>query len=91
MSQRKKQSSLMNPISNAKITENIVFCPELPVLEFHQNISNSCCLSSLASDFHIIENNRVLNALMNRTGEPLTIQTDKSRNRIYFDNDIMKT
>ena len=36
------------PISNAKMTENIVFHPESPVLEYQQKYSNSCSLSSLA-------------------------------------------
>ena len=35
------------PIGNAKITENVVFHPAAPVRKYHQNSSNSCCLSSL--------------------------------------------
>ena len=42
------------PIGNTKITEKIEFHPKAPVLKYHQESSNSCCLTSLASAFHII-------------------------------------
>ena len=54
------------PIGNAKITEKILFYSEASVLKYHQNVSNSCCLSSLASDFHSIGYNRDFTALVNR-------------------------
>ena len=34
-------------IGNLKITEEIEFHPRAPVLKYHQEPSNSCCLSSL--------------------------------------------
>ena len=36
------------PIGNAKIEERIDFHPRSPVIKFHQESSNSCCLSSLS-------------------------------------------
>ena len=55
------------PIGNAKMTLKVQFHPELPLIKYHQKSSNSCCLSSLASAFHCIGNNRVVSALVNRT------------------------
>ena len=46
------------PIGNAKITERIVIHPESPVLKYHQKLPNSFCLSSLASAFHSIDEDR---------------------------------
>ena len=61
----KTYQSFVVPIGNTKIIENIVFHPEDPVLKYHQKLSNSCCLSILASSFHIIGDNRDLTALAN--------------------------
>ena len=46
------------PIGYAKITGKLQFHPAAPVIKYHQKIPNSCCLSSLASAFHCINDNR---------------------------------
>ena len=46
-------------------TEALVFHPAAPVLEYYQKLSNICCLSSLASAFHCINDNRALLSLVN--------------------------
>ena len=76
-------------LCGTKITENLVFQPEAPVLKYHQKTSNSCCLSILASLFHSIGDNRAVTDFVNRIGESLTLQTDKFRNRIHFSDYIM--
>ena len=53
------------PIGNAKTPENIYFLPEAPVLQYHQQSSNSCCLGSLSSAFYIIGDNRNTTDLAN--------------------------
>ena len=72
------------PIGNAKTTEEIQFHPAAQVLKYHQQSYNSCCLSSLASDFHSMVDSRALTALLNFIEESLTLQTNKSRNMIHF-------
>ena len=52
-------------VSNAKIIEEIEFHPRKPGLKYHQDLSNSCCLSSLASDFHSIGKNKSATSLEN--------------------------
>ena len=69
----KTHKLLVVPIGNAKITDNIVFHPQSPVLKYHQKMYNCCCLSSLASSFHIIHDNRAVTALENRIEESLTL------------------
>ena len=54
------------PIGNEKITYEINFNPSESVIKYHQKASNSCCLSSLASDFHSIDDNRDVTDLVNR-------------------------
>ena len=54
------------PIGNAKITENIVFHPEAPVLKYHQKSSNIFCLRSLVSAFRSIGNKRASPALVDK-------------------------
>ena len=78
------------PIDNAKITRKVQFHPAAPVIKCHQKISNNCCLSSLASDFHFINDNRDLPALVNSIEELLTLEKENCKNRIHFDNAIMK-
>ena len=46
------------PIGNAKIARNLQFHLAAPVMKYHQKTSNSCCLSSLASAFNCINDNR---------------------------------
>ena len=60
------------------------------MLKYHQKLSNGCCLSSLASSFHSIGDNRAATSLENRIEESLKLQTDIFRSVIYFVNDIMK-
>ena len=38
------------PIGNAKMTRKVQFHPAGPLIKYHQKISNSCCIRSLASD-----------------------------------------
>ena len=44
-------------IGNEK-NRKIVFHPEATVIKYHQNLSNSFCLSSLSPAFHSIGDNR---------------------------------
>ena len=46
-------------------------------------------MSSLVSYFHCKGDNRAISDLVNRVEESLTIQTEKIKNRIHFDNAIM--
>ena len=52
------------PIGNAKITRKSQFHPAAPVIKYHQNSSNGCCFSSLASAFNYIDDNRDVSALV---------------------------
>ena len=60
-------------IGDAKITDKIQFHPAAPVINNHENSSNSCCLSSLVSSFHSINDNRAVPALVNYIEESLTL------------------
>ena len=53
------------PIGNTKITEKIEFHPKAPVLKYHQESSNSFCLTSLASAFHTIGEKKSESSLEN--------------------------
>ena len=57
------------PIGNSKISRKVQFHPAVPVIKYHQKRSNSCCFSILASDFHCINYNRAVPALLNRIEE----------------------
>ena len=52
-------------IVNTKTTTKLQFHPAAPVIKYHQNSYNCCCLSSLASAFHIIGDGRTVTALVN--------------------------
>ena len=52
-------------IGNAKITRKVQFHLAAPVMKYHQKTYNSCFLSSLASDFHCINDNRAVLAFVN--------------------------
>ena len=54
------------PIGNAKMTKKVQFYSEAPLIQYQQKSSNSCCLSSLASAFHCIGDNRTITALVNQ-------------------------
>ena len=51
------------PIGNAKITEIIKSRPRAPVLKYYQESYNSCCLSSVASVFTSIDENKSATSL----------------------------
>ena len=53
------------PIGNAKMTKKVQFCTEAPLIKYQQKSSNSCCLSSLASSFHYICDNRAITTFVN--------------------------
>ena len=61
-------------IGNAKITRKVRFYPAAPVIKYHQNSSNSCCLSSLAPSFNCINDNRDVPSLVNSIGESLALE-----------------
>ena len=77
-------------IGDAKITRNLQFHTAAPLIKYHQKTYNSWCLSSLASTFHCINDNRALPDLVNSIEESLTLQTKKCKNRIHYSNSIMK-
>ena len=72
------------PIGNAKITIKVQFHPVAPVIKYHQKTSNSCFLGSLASSFHYINEIRDVPALVNCSGESLTLEKENCKNRIHF-------
>ena len=53
------------PIGNAKTSRKVQFHQAAPVIKCHQKSSSSCCLSSLASAFHCINDNRAVSYLVN--------------------------
>ena len=72
------------------MTKTLQFRAEAPLIKYHQNSSNSCFLSSLASDFHCIGDNRAVTALVNRIEESCTLQKDIFKSRMHSSNAIMK-
>ena len=60
------------------------------MIKYHQKTYNSCCLSSLASAFQCIGDNRAVPSLVNCIEESLTLQTEKFKKIINFANAIMK-
>ena len=52
------------PIDNEKMTRKLQFQPEARLIKYHQKTSNSCCLSSLASNFHCINETMDVPALL---------------------------
>ena len=67
------------PISNSKMTRKVQFHPEAPLIKYHQNSSNSCFLSILASSFHYYDDDRAVSSLVNCIEESLTLQTKEIR------------
>ena len=59
-------------VGNTKMTKKAQFHPEAPLIQYKKS-SNSCCLSSLASDFHFIGDNRAVSDLVNYIEESLTL------------------
>ena len=62
------------PIGNAKIARKIKFHIAAPLIKYQQKTYNSCCLISLASTFHCINDNRCVPALLNSIEESLTLE-----------------
>ena len=56
-------------IGNAKILRKVQFQPAAPLIKYHQKTYSSCCLISLTSDFHCINETRSVPALVNSIGE----------------------
>ena len=52
-------------IGNARITRKLQFLPAAPLIKYHQKTYDSFCLSSLASAFHCINDNRAVPDLVN--------------------------
>ena len=52
-------------IGNAIMNKKVRFRTEEPLIKYNQKIYNSCCLSSLASAFHCIGENRDVTDLVN--------------------------
>ena len=77
-------------IGNARMNQKVRFCKETPLIQYHQKRSNGCCLSSLASAFHCIVENRDVTDLLNIIEESLTLQTAIFKSRIHLANTIMK-
>ena len=74
------------PIGNAKTTKKVQFHPEAPLIQYHQNSSNICCLITLALNFHCIGDNRAVTAIVNLIEESLTLNTKEFKNMIHFSN-----
>ena len=72
------------PIGNAKITRKVQFPLAAPVMKYHQKTYNSCCLSSLESEFHCIGDNRDLISLVNKIEELLTLEKEYFRIEFIF-------
>ena len=72
------------------MTKKVQFRTEEPLIQYHQKLSNGCCLSSLASSFHCMVDNRSVYVIVNRIEESLTPQIKECKNRIHFANYIMK-
>ena len=63
--------------------------PSAPLIKYHQKTSNSFCLSSLASAFHCIGDNKAVTELVNSIEESLTLQIEFFKNIIHFANATM--
>ena len=68
------------------MTKKVQFRIEAPLIQCHQKRSNSYCLSSLASAFHGIGDNRDFTVLVNRIEKSLTL----FKSIIRFDDYRMK-
>ena len=67
--------------------EEFKYHNDAPMLKYLQKIFNSCCFSSLASEFVIIKQTKAANAISLRIEESLK---SKMGNRIDFANAILK-
>ena len=75
------------PIGNEKVVKSFVFHKYAPTLIYRQKSLNSCCFSSLASDFASINQIKAADAISLRIKESLKSEV---RNRIHFATDIMQ-
>ena len=57
------------PIVNDKNVEEMKFRIDSPMLKYHQNASNSCCVSSLESSFDSINQIKATNSISKRIEE----------------------
>ena len=80
--------SFQVPIGNAKCVESIKFFSDAPILKYCHKSLNSCCFSSLASDFASIKQNKAANAISLRIDQSLESEV---ANRIVFANAILKS
>ena len=78
------------PIGNAIMNKKVRFCTEAPLIKYHQKLSNSCRLSSLASEFHCIGYNRDVTDLVNLNKYSFNLKTEIFKSRIHFAKNIMK-
>ena len=74
------------PIGNATFVESFKFQNDAPILKYCQKSLNSCCFSSLASAFSIINQNKADNYISLRIEESLESEVG---NRIDFANAIL--
>ena len=75
------------PIGNAKVVLSFVFHEDAPILSYRQKSLNSCCYSSLASDFASINHFKAAADISLRIKEPLKSEVG---NLIHFATDITK-
>ena len=62
-------------IGNGKCVETLNFHSDTPILKYFQRSLNSCCFSSLSSDFDSINQNKAANAISLHIIETLEIDT----------------
>ena len=74
-------------IGYAKCVESFEFQNDAPIFKYCQKSLNSCCISSLASEYNSINHNRDVNAISSHIEESLESEVG---NRIDFANDILK-
>ena len=77
------------PINNAKNVEEMKFHIDAPMLKYCQSTSNSCCFSSLESEFDSINQIKDANAISKRIEESLKSQVG-FRNCIDLANTALK-
>ena len=75
------------PTGNSKCVEKFKFHNDAPMLKYYQKLLNSCCFSSLSSDFVSIKKIKTANDISLRIEESLNSKVD---NRIDFANTILK-
>ena len=74
------------PIGNEKVVKSFMYQKDAPIIRYCQKKLNSCCFSSLASDFASIKQFKDENAISIRIKESLESEVG---NHIHFANEIM--